>query len=153
MPTWQFGGERKVCGLSSQCKLCGGRQTLLHVLNHCKAALELRRYTTRHDSVLEVIANFVRDHLPESLEMSADLLDLPYNFPLVITPTDLRPDSVLWSQTLQSATMVELTVCYETNYLQAQTASQINSRTWLMQGRPMGLLWKSLHLKLEAGAS
>ena len=47
--------------------------------------LELQRYNTRHDSVLEVIADFVRDHLPESFEMSADLPDL-YNFPLVITP-------------------------------------------------------------------
>ena len=65
------------------------------------------RYNTRHDSVLEVIADFVRDHLPESFEMTADLPDLPYNFPLVITPTDLRPDIVLWSQTLQSATLVE----------------------------------------------
>ena len=32
---------RRKEGLSSQCKLCGGRQTLSHVLNHCKAVLEL----------------------------------------------------------------------------------------------------------------
>jgi len=63
-------------------------------------------------------------HLPDSFEMATDLPDLPdvpYNFPSVITPTDLRPDIVIWSQTLQSATLVELTVCYETNYVQAQT--------------------------------
>ena len=28
-------------GLSSECKLCGDRQTLSHVLNHCEVALEL----------------------------------------------------------------------------------------------------------------
>ena len=67
----------------------------------------------------EVIADFVRDHLPESFEITADLPDLHYNFPPVITPTDLRPDIVIWSQTLRSATLVELTVCYETNYIQA----------------------------------
>ena len=41
--------------------------------------------------------------------------------PLAITSTDLRPDIVIWSQALQSAILVELTVCYETNYIQAQT--------------------------------
>ena len=72
--------------------------------------------------VLEVIADFVRDHLPESFEVTDDLPDFPYNFPLVIIPTDLQQDIVLWNQTLQSATLVELTVCYETNYVQAQTS-------------------------------
>ena len=112
---------RRKEGLSSVCKLCGDRQTLSHVLNHCEIALELRRYNTRHDSVLEVIVDFVRDHLPESFDFIADLPDLPYNFPSAITSTDLRPDIVLWSQILQSATLVELTVCYETNYVRAQT--------------------------------
>ena len=51
---------RRSEGLSSQCKLCGERQTLAHVLNHCQVALELRRYNSRHDAVLEVIDDFVR---------------------------------------------------------------------------------------------
>ena len=46
-------------GLSADCKLCGGKQTLNHILNHCKKALELHRFNTRHDAVLEVIADFV----------------------------------------------------------------------------------------------
>ena len=32
---------RKDASLSAQCKLCNERQTLHHVLNHCKVALEL----------------------------------------------------------------------------------------------------------------
>ena len=136
-------------GLSSQCKLCcGGRQTLSHVLNHCKAALELRRYNTRHDSVLEVIADFVRDHLPESFEMTADLPDLPYNFPLVITPTDLRPDIVLWSQTLQSATLVELTVYYETNYVQAQTRKSDKYQDLVDAGEANGFTMEVITLEV-----
>jgi len=71
--------------------------------------------------VLEVIVDFVRDHLPGSFEIIADLPDLPYNFPSAITSTDLQPNIVIWSQILQSATPVELTVCYETNMVQAQT--------------------------------
>ena len=39
-------------GLSSACKLCGKRQTLLHVLNNCPKALDMRRYNERHDAVL-----------------------------------------------------------------------------------------------------
>ena len=47
MPTCQCGGGKQVS--RSLCKLCGKRQTLLHVLNHCQVALELRRYNQRHD--------------------------------------------------------------------------------------------------------
>ena len=45
--------------LSDAYKLCSGRQTLNHILNHCKA-LELCRFNTRHDQVLKVITDFVR---------------------------------------------------------------------------------------------
>ena len=112
---WYLGGGRE-----------GGRERgsdYTHITLKCITYLCAKHLmmSKGHDSVLQVIADFVRDHLPESFEMSADLPDLPYNFPLMITPTDLRPDIVLWSQTLQSATLVELTVCYETNYVQAQT--------------------------------
>ena len=108
-------------GLSDQCKLCSERQTLSHVLNHCKVALDHRRYNARHDVVLMLIADFVKEHLPRSFEMLVDLQDTQYSFPLAITSTNLRPDIVIWSQALQSAILVELTVCYETNYIQAQT--------------------------------
>ena len=51
-------------GLSSACKLCGERQTLLHVLNNCPEALNMRRYNERHDAVLEVISKFMAKSLP-----------------------------------------------------------------------------------------
>ena len=38
-------------GLSSACKLCGERQTLLHVLNNCPKALNMHRYNEWHDAV------------------------------------------------------------------------------------------------------
>ena len=46
-----------------QCKLCSERQTLSHVLNHCKVALDLRRYNARHDVVLMLIADFVKSNV------------------------------------------------------------------------------------------
>ena len=107
---------RRSEGLSSQRKLCGERQTLAHVLNHCQVALELRRYNSRHDAVLEVIDDFVRENCPKDLDILTDLPGSEYTFPACITPTDLRPDVVLWSSTQKSAVLVELTVCYETNF-------------------------------------
>ena len=73
------------------CKLCGKRQTLLHVLNHCQVALELRRFNERHGIVLQVIADFLKAHcLPED-EIIADLHGSTciYNFPSSIPSTDL----------------------------------------------------------------
>ena len=49
---------RRDAGLSSLCKLCNsGKQTLLHILNHCQKSLELRRYNQRHDAILQLIVN------------------------------------------------------------------------------------------------
>ena len=51
--------------------------------------------------MLEVIADFVRDHLPESFEMTAGLPDLPYNFSPMITPFEVlvfSSDLVPWDQ-------------------------------------------------------
>ena len=49
------------------CPLCSkGRQTLLHVLNNCSRALDLRRYNERHDAVLSIISESVREHLPST---------------------------------------------------------------------------------------
>ena len=110
---------RHEAGLSSQCKLCGQRQTLLHVLNHCPVALDMRRYNERHDMVLQVIFKFLSKQSPESHHVIADLPLSTYTFPTAIALTDLRPDLVLWSDTLKEVTLVELTVCYETNFADA----------------------------------
>ena len=44
------------------CPLCGERQTLIHVLNNCKVALDLRRYNPRHDSVLSILADTIKEY-------------------------------------------------------------------------------------------
>ena len=83
---------------SPSCALCHGeRQSLLHVLNACPTAMSLRRYSARRDEVLQVLSAFVRNHLPLSFSMCTDLVEAEYAFPLHITPTNLRPDVVWWS--------------------------------------------------------
>ena len=96
---------------SPRCQLCGEHQFLAHVLNSCQKALDLRRYTIRHDDVLAVIFDFCKCHLPPGLQITADLPG-QYNFPQDIATTDQHPDIVIWSAT---TILVELTVPFETN--------------------------------------
>ena len=60
-------------GVPSGCPLCGQKQTLLHILNHCPVALELRRFNHRHDAVLIVISELVRANLTPSQQIITDL--------------------------------------------------------------------------------
>ena len=114
---------RKGDHLSAASKLCGKRQTLCHVLNNCKVALELRRYNTRHDNVLRNIEEFVKDNLPDDMTVLADLND-HYLFPPALAPTDLWPDPVAYSEKAKTAILVELTVCFETNFQEAQARKE-----------------------------
>ncbi|KAK3713832.1 hypothetical protein RRG08_033805 [Elysia crispata] len=41
------------------CPLCQGRQTTEHVLSSCKIALSQRRYTWRHNTVLQELAAII----------------------------------------------------------------------------------------------
>lgn len=114
---------RKEDQLSAACKLCGERQTLCHILNNCRVALELRRYNTRHDGVLRIIEKFVKDKLPDDMTVLADLND-QYQFPPVLAPSDLRPDLVAYSEETKTAVIVELTVCFETNFQEARARKE-----------------------------
>ena len=96
------------------CPLCHeSRQTLLHVLNNCPVAMELRRYSRRHDAVLAVLGDFIQAHLPPTFSITSDLPSATYSFPQHITPTDMRPDIVWWSDVHKELWLLELTVSYE----------------------------------------
>ena len=110
---------RREAGLSAQCKLCGQRQTLHHVLNHCEMALQLRRFNERHDSVLKVIFEHLQHQCAEEYCILVDLPGENYSFPTSVAPTDLRPDLVVWSDSQRIVVLVELTICFETNFVDA----------------------------------
>ena len=64
------------------CPLCQeSRQSLVHILNNCPVALELRRYSKRHDTVLQVIGDFIRSHLPPQFSISIDSPSEAYSSP------------------------------------------------------------------------
>ena len=97
------------------CPLCDNNQSLLHVLNNCAVARDLRRYNVRHDGVLKEIAAAIQPYLSPTSVLSVDIHD-NYEFPLHIVPTDLRPDIVWWDSRNRSLCLVELTVCFESNF-------------------------------------
>ena len=100
---------------SSACCLCGAKQTLLHVLNHCNLALQQRRYDQRHDTILKHIVDFIRAHIPCGYLISADLsTEASIRPPFLLS--DLQPDIVVWNQEMESAYLLELPVCLESNF-------------------------------------
>ena len=108
-------------GLSSACRLCGERQTLMHVLNNCPKALNMRRYNERHDAFLAVITNFVKSNILQGYEVLSDLPDSqPYSFPTHIAATDQRPDLVVWNNEMKEVWVVELTICFKNRFDEAK---------------------------------
>ena len=64
-------------------------QSLPHVLNNCPAAMDLQRYSKRHDEVLQVLGDFIRAYLPPHFFITIDAPSASYCFPSHITPTSL----------------------------------------------------------------
>ena len=108
---------------SDLCPLCGERQTLLHVLNACNTALNLRRYNDRHDAVLRELYCNLKPHFPPSMSTTADLDN--YCFPHHIVSTDLRPDIVCWDESRKAVWFIELTVCFESCFQAAADRKEV----------------------------
>jgi len=74
---------------SDICPLCQqSRQSLPHVLNNCPAAMDLRRYSKRHDEVLQVLGDFIRAHLLPHFFIT---IDVP-SFSFLLLPQSHHPN-------------------------------------------------------------
>ena len=136
---------------SDICCLCKGfRQSLLHVLNHCQTAMELRRYSRRHDEVLKVFASFIQTHLPLHFSITIDHPSQTYSFPHHISPTNLRPDIVWWSDTHKVLWLFELTVSFESLVADAQGRKQSKYLDLVEAGRSAG--YKTELITIEVGS-
>ena len=133
------------------CKLCRDhRQTLPHILNNCRVAMELRRYSERHDSVLDVFRGFIQELLPPSFFLTSDLPSTSYTFPHHITPTNLRPDLVWWSDQQKELWLFELTISFETHMAEARSRKRAKYQDLLEAGRAAG--YKTELLTIEVGS-
>ena len=129
---------------SDICPLCRvSRQTLSHVLNNCPMAMELRRYSRRHDAVLLVIGDFIQTHLPP---LSIDSPSEVYSFRQHITPTNLRLDIVWWSDKRRELCLLEFTVSYESGVADARARKAAKCHDLVEAGRAAGYRAKLLNL-------
>ena len=97
-------------GQSSACSFCLQSETLQHVVSSCKSYLDQGRYTWRHDSVLNFIANTL-----SALPSCSIYADLPaFLSPSLVTGDSLRPDLLLITKN-NTLHILELTIGFETN--------------------------------------
>ena len=81
----------------------------------------MRHYNARHNAVLEVIEKGIRPHLSEG-DSLLSLVDLPNIHPYTFPPI-LICHLILFFGTIETelyACLVELTICYESRYEEAQ---------------------------------
>ena len=131
------------------CPLCGANQSLLHVLNNCTVARNARRYNFRHDAVLKVIASVITPNIPQTTTITVDIGE-GYSFPLHIVETDLRPDLVWWDETDRSLHMVELTVPFESNFVEAAERKSAKYTDLVERARANG--YQTSLLTLQVGS-
>ena len=99
---------------NNQCPLCSLPQTNKHVLSNCSNNNVLTRFTTRHDKILEIIANWFLSKIASNtnIKMFVDLKNKNFNQCSDLF-TNLRPDlAFIKGNTVH---VLELTVCHETN--------------------------------------
>ena len=107
---------------SDRCKLCQNRETTCHVLNGCKVALDQGKYTWRHDSILQYVA----DSLDES--KYSFYVDIPGKqhsnggtMPTELLITALRPDITILDKKNKTFAIFELTCPLEPNLKKRHT--------------------------------
>ena len=114
---------------NSDCPLCRKYQSLQHVLNNCSKALDDKRYTWRHNSVLKKLYIFIQRHLYDSWKIVVDLPDYDYIFPSSVAVTSLHPDIVLWCLNSRQINLLELTVCFKENFFASSSRKNQNTKS------------------------
>ena len=96
---------------SDKCKLCGNRGTTNHYLNCCKVMLDTKRYTWRHNNIINFIVNNVDK---EKFKVYSDLPGWEAagggTIPADLCITNLKPDIVIIDNDKKILHIYELTV-------------------------------------------
>ena len=133
------------------CNLCKEhRHSLIHILNNCQVAMGLRRYSQRHDEVLKVFGDFIQASLPPHFSPTIDHPTHLYNFPHHITPTNMRPDIVWWSDGQRELWLDELTISYESHVTDARERKRVKYQDLVDAGKAAG--YKTELLTVEVGS-
>ena len=124
------------------------RESLPHVLNNCPVAMDLRRYSKRHDEVLEVLGNSIRTYLPPNFSITIDSPSNSFSFSHHITPTNLRLDLVWWSEQLSELWLFELIFSYETVVADARERKHSKYHDLMEAGRAAGFRCELISLEV-----
>ena len=137
--------------VSDACNLCGGRETLGHILNGCPVMLEQQRYTWRHNSVLSKIHASLLSEISSSLEIHCDLPGhSSVTVPPDILPVTEKPDLVIVNRNEKTLYIVELTVCFESGFKRAHDYKQTKYEALFFDLEEAG--WTVQYLALEVGS-
>ena len=123
--------------VSSTCPLCDSpNPTTAHILNNCKEALNQGRFSWRHDSILNSLVSSLKDIVPPSSMLYADIPNHrasdspPSTLPRDITTSLVRPDLVMIEDS--SITILELTVPFNSrDALQAASLRKSNKQSYM----------------------
>jgi len=99
---------------SNLCPLCGAVQSNKHVLSNCSHPDVLLRFTNRHNKTLELLASWFSAKLKNNSALFVDLPGSRYKQVSDIF-SSVRPDLAIIHE--KSVTVLELTVCHETNLI------------------------------------
>ena len=66
--------------VSNCCPLSSRQQTLSHVLSDCPVSLEQGRYTWRHDQILSIIKDGLKNRLLDGFSLECDLPGEKYSY-------------------------------------------------------------------------
>ena len=106
--------------VNPSCILCHSDkpQTNKHVLSNCESPVALKRYTNRHDQILEAMVNWLKISKNDSQSIVADL-KCEGSVPVSDIFEDCyRPDICIIDS--KSVYVLELTVCHETNLIKSK---------------------------------
>ena len=101
-----------------KCVICGNFANLEHVLNWCSTALNQKRFTWRHDSVLSYMKSEMDKGKPDNITIYTDIPGHSINggtIPADILTTLQRPDIVIIDRSKKQISLFELTVSFEKN--------------------------------------
>ena len=101
-----------------KCCICRNKADLQHILNWCPVALDQKRFTWRHNSVLKHLTKELLKTKPDNLLIYSDLPGHDFNggtIPPDILTTTSRPDLVFVYRESKEIKLFELTCSFESN--------------------------------------
>ena len=121
------------CSPTDACPHCGRSQTNKHVLSNCSAPEALARYLERHNKILRLLVDWLKDKIGGGREWTIycdlDVVGTRHVSDLFV---GVRPDLAIVNS--NKVLICELTVCHETN-LEISRAYKINKYSNIASAR------------------